>query len=119
MCGKYDYSVVNIQRALVSSSRIVEYHDFIRFFSTTNLSSQHQIMSNDKYTSVEHRVVMNTREEPRVSSGIFFSPGKRGDSVFYGPLAELVSSEDPVQELYHVRALWGLLLSRPCEQSST
>ena len=113
MCGKYDYSVVNIQRALVSSSRIVEYHDFIRFFSTTNLSSQHQIMSNDKYTSVEHRVVMNTREEPRVSSGIFVSPGKRGDSVFYGPLPELVSSENPPKyRNFTMSELYGAFFSR-------
>jgi isopenicillin N synthase-like dioxygenase len=52
-------------------------------------------MSNDKYPSVEHRVTMNTREEPRVSIAIFFSPGKRGDSIFYGPLPGLVSSENP------------------------
>lgn len=51
-------------------------------------------MSNDEYPSVEHRVTMNTREEPRVSIAIFFSPGKRGDSV-YGPLPGLVSSENP------------------------
>lgn len=52
-------------------------------------------MSNDKYKSVEHRVVMNSHEEARVSSAIFYNPGKRGDSVFYGPLPELVTSENP------------------------
>ncbi|VAI72738.1 unnamed protein product [Triticum turgidum subsp. durum] len=56
-----------------------------------------QIMSNDKYTSVDHRVVMNSREEARVSIAVFFNPGKRGDSVFYGPLPELVSSENPAK----------------------
>ncbi|XP_062228621.1 1-aminocyclopropane-1-carboxylate oxidase homolog 4-like [Phragmites australis] len=60
-----------------------------------NVGDLLQIMSNDKYKSVEHRVIMNTREEARVSIAIFFNPGKRGDSVFYGPLAELVSSENP------------------------
>ncbi|KAJ1282249.1 hypothetical protein BS78_03G037400 [Paspalum vaginatum] len=60
-----------------------------------NVGDLLQIMSNEKYTSVEHRVVMNTQEEPRVSIAVFFSPGKRGDSVFYGPLPELVSSENP------------------------
>jgi isopenicillin N synthase-like dioxygenase len=50
-------------------------------------------MSNDEYKSVDHRVIMNTREEARVSIAIFFNPGKRGDNVFYGPLPELVSSD--------------------------
>jgi len=52
-------------------------------------------MSNDKYKSVDHRVIMNTREEARVSIAIFFNPGKRGDTIFYGPLPELVSSDSP------------------------
>lgn len=60
-----------------------------------NVGDLLQIMSNDKYKSVEHRVVMNSHEEARVSVGIFFNPGKRGDSIFYGPLPELVSSESP------------------------
>jgi isopenicillin N synthase-like dioxygenase len=51
-------------------------------------------MSNDQYTSVDHRVVMNTSEEARVSIAVFFNPGKRGDSIFYGPIPELVSSEN-------------------------
>ena len=52
-------------------------------------------MSNDTYKSVDHRVIMNTREEARVSIAIFFNPGKRGDTIFYGPLPELVSSDSP------------------------
>ncbi|KAK3132107.1 hypothetical protein QOZ80_6AG0515900 [Eleusine coracana subsp. coracana] len=62
-----------------------------------NVGDLLQIMSNDKYTSVEHRVVMNTCEEARVSIAVFFNPGKRGDSIFYGPLSELVSSENPAK----------------------
>ena len=52
-------------------------------------------MSNDKYKSVEHRVVMNSRDEARVSVAVFFNPGKRGETIFYGPLPEVVSSENP------------------------
>ncbi|KAK3128878.1 hypothetical protein QOZ80_6BG0467610 [Eleusine coracana subsp. coracana] len=62
-----------------------------------NVGDLLQIMSNDKYTSVEHRVVMNTCDEARVSIAVFFNPGKRGDSIFYGPLPELVSSENPAK----------------------
>jgi isopenicillin N synthase-like dioxygenase len=54
-------------------------------------------MSNDKYTSADHRVVMNTSEEARVSIAVFFNPAKRGDSIFYGPIPELVSSENPAK----------------------
>ncbi|EAZ36518.1 hypothetical protein OsJ_20854 [Oryza sativa Japonica Group] len=60
-----------------------------------NVGDLLQIMSNDKYKSVEHRVVMKSHEEARVSSAIFYNPGKRGDSVFYGPLPDLISSGNP------------------------
>ncbi|XP_048533476.1 1-aminocyclopropane-1-carboxylate oxidase homolog 4-like isoform X1 [Triticum urartu] len=60
-----------------------------------NVGDLLQIMSNDKYKSVEHRVVMNSGEEARVSLAVFFNPGKRGESVLYGPLPELVSTENP------------------------
>ncbi|WVZ81721.1 hypothetical protein U9M48_029065 [Paspalum notatum var. saurae] len=58
-----------------------------------NVGDLLQIMSNGKYKSVDHRVIMTTRKEARVSIAIFFNPGKRGDSDFYGPLPELVSSD--------------------------
>uniref|UniRef100_A0ACD5ZR95 Uncharacterized protein n=1 Tax=Avena sativa TaxID=4498 RepID=A0ACD5ZR95_AVESA len=60
-----------------------------------NVGDLLQMMSNDTYKSVEHRVVMNSREEARVSVAVFYNPGKRGESVFYGPLPGLVSSENP------------------------
>ena len=59
-----------------------------------NVGDLLQMMSNDEDKSVEHRVVMNTQEEARVSIALFFNPGKRGDSDFYGPLPELVSPEN-------------------------
>ncbi|VAI84899.1 unnamed protein product [Triticum turgidum subsp. durum] len=66
-------------------------HTYIRVYT----GGKCLIMSNDKYTSVDHRVVMNSCEEARVSIAVFFNPGKRGDSVFYGPLPDLVSEENP------------------------
>lgn len=56
-----------------------------------------QIMSNDEYKSVEHRVLDNPHQEARVSIATFFNPGKRGESVFYGPLPELVSPVKPAR----------------------
>lgn len=52
-----------------------------------------QIMSNDEYKSVEHRVSANTGQEPRVSIAVFFNPSDR-ESLF-GPLPELLSPEKP------------------------
>uniref|UniRef100_A0A0E0LA29 Fe2OG dioxygenase domain-containing protein n=1 Tax=Oryza punctata TaxID=4537 RepID=A0A0E0LA29_ORYPU len=53
-----------------------------------NVGDLLQMMSNDNYKSVEHRVVMNSHEEARVSSAIFYNPGKRGILLclsFWGP----------------------------------
>ncbi|CAL5430604.1 unnamed protein product [Camellia sinensis] len=52
-----------------------------------------QIMSNDEYRSVEHRVLANPHEEPRVSIAVFFNSSNR--ERLYGPLPELVSPEKP------------------------
>ena len=51
------------------------------------------MISNEEYKSVEHRVLANTNNEPRVSVAVFLNPGDR-DGV-YGPLPELVSPEKP------------------------
>ncbi|CAK9172266.1 unnamed protein product, partial [Ilex paraguariensis] len=51
------------------------------------------MMSNDKYKSVEHRVLANPHREPRVSVPVFFTSSKTEDS--YEPLPELVSSKKP------------------------
>lgn len=60
-----------------------------------NVGDLMQIMSNDEYKSVEHRVLANSNQEPRVSIATFFNPGDRADSKFYGPLPELVSTDKP------------------------
>ncbi|KAL7000886.1 hypothetical protein U1Q18_002038 [Sarracenia purpurea var. burkii] len=58
-----------------------------------NIGDILQIISNDEYKSVEHRVLANPLREPRVSVAIFFNPGNRESS--YGPLPELVLPEKP------------------------
>ncbi|XP_072981137.1 1-aminocyclopropane-1-carboxylate oxidase homolog 4-like [Typha angustifolia] len=60
-----------------------------------NVGDLLQLITNDEYKSVEHRVVANSRQEARVSIAVFFNPGKRGDSDLYGPLPELISPEKP------------------------
>ncbi|GLT95092.1 hypothetical protein SLE2022_127970 [Rubroshorea leprosula] len=60
-----------------------------------NIADVLQIMSNDEYKNVEHRVLANAFPEPRVSVAVFFnaSPGAREE--LYGPFPELVSQEKP------------------------
>ena len=57
-----------------------------------------QVVSNDEYTSVEHRVVIKSAQEPRVSIALFFNPVKHGETDFvFGPLPELVTEEKPAR----------------------
>lgn len=52
-----------------------------------------QIMSNDEYKSVDHRVLANPSREPRVSIGVFCNPSNRENQ--FGPFPELVSTDKP------------------------
>ncbi|KAH9794563.1 1-aminocyclopropane-1-carboxylate oxidase [Citrus sinensis] len=60
-----------------------------------NIGDILQIMSNDEYISVEHRVLANSSLEPRISIAVFFNPSER-DSL-YGPFPELISPEKPAR----------------------
>ncbi|XXG51165.1 hypothetical protein AAC387_Pa02g4998 [Persea americana] len=55
-----------------------------------NIGDLLQMMSNDEYKSVDHRVLANPFREPRISIGVFFNPCKRGDADYFGPLPELL-----------------------------
>ncbi|WRX14732.1 Non-hem dioxygenase N-terminal domain - like 6 [Theobroma cacao] len=52
-----------------------------------------EILSNDEYTSVEHRVLANPSHEPRVSVAVFFNASAR--DALYGPFPELTSAGKP------------------------
>ncbi|CAK9172267.1 unnamed protein product [Ilex paraguariensis] len=58
-----------------------------------NIGDMLQMISNDEYKSVEHRVLANPNRKPRVSVPVFFTSSMIEDS--YEPLLELVSSEKP------------------------
>ncbi|KAI9159844.1 hypothetical protein LWI28_002429 [Acer negundo] len=58
-----------------------------------NIGDLLQILSNDEYKSVEHRVLANSFSEPRISIAVFFST-IYGNNL-YGPFPELVSQEKP------------------------
>ncbi|CAI9118215.1 OLC1v1019750C1 [Oldenlandia corymbosa var. corymbosa] len=58
-----------------------------------NIADLLQIVSNDKYKSVEHRVIAN-HNGPRISAACFFV-GNPDPTYAYGPIKELISEESP------------------------
>ncbi|CAN0916533.1 1-aminocyclopropane-1-carboxylate oxidase homolog 1, partial [Linum grandiflorum] len=52
------------------------------------------LLSNDKFRSVEHRILAN-KEGPRISAASFFTTGYSENSKLYGPIEEILSEEDP------------------------
>ncbi|XVE81799.1 hypothetical protein DITRI_Ditri15bG0095000 [Diplodiscus trichospermus] len=59
-----------------------------------NIGDLLQLISNDRFTSVEHRVVTNS-VSPRISVASFFTTALLPDSKLYGPIKELLSEENP------------------------
>ncbi|KAH0720445.1 hypothetical protein KY284_005475 [Solanum tuberosum] len=52
------------------------------------------LISNDKYISVEHRVLAN-KVGPRVSVPCFFGTDSMSSSKLYGPISEVLSEDNP------------------------
>ncbi|CAI8583867.1 unnamed protein product [Vicia faba] len=59
-----------------------------------NVGDLLQLITNDRFKSVEHRVLAN-RVGPRISVACFFSTGVRSSSKLYGPMKELLSEDNP------------------------
>ncbi|MCD7457968.1 hypothetical protein HAX54_036715 [Datura stramonium] len=57
-----------------------------------NIGDILQLISNDKYKSIEHRVLAN-KIGPRISVASFFSTGPLASSRIYGPIEELLSKK--------------------------
>ncbi|KAF9612132.1 hypothetical protein IFM89_038315 [Coptis chinensis] len=60
-----------------------------------NIGDLLQLISNDKYRSVEHRVLANKTGGPRISVAFFFSTVSEATEKRYGPIKELLSDENP------------------------
>ncbi|MQM11880.1 hypothetical protein Taro_044791 [Colocasia esculenta] len=59
-----------------------------------NIGDLLQLISNDKFQSVEHRVLAN-RVGPRMSAACFFAALNPPSTRIYGPIKELLSSDSP------------------------
>ncbi|KAA8543352.1 hypothetical protein F0562_021153 [Nyssa sinensis] len=59
-----------------------------------NLGDLMQLITNDKFKSVEHRVLAQA-VGPRISAACFFNPSSKNASMPYGPIKELLSGENP------------------------
>ncbi|KFK31257.1 hypothetical protein AALP_AA6G088800 [Arabis alpina] len=59
-----------------------------------NLGDLLQLITNDQFVSVDHRVLANRGEEPRISIASFFMHTIPNEQV-YGPIKELLSEENP------------------------
>ncbi|KAK7279973.1 hypothetical protein RJT34_25035 [Clitoria ternatea] len=59
-----------------------------------NVGDLLQLITNDNFKSVEHRVVAN-HVGPRISVACFFCTGRRASSKLYGPIKELLSENNP------------------------
>ncbi|CAO2208344.1 unnamed protein product [Urochloa humidicola] len=60
-----------------------------------NIGDVLKVVSNNELKSVEHRVVIKSTQDARVSIALFFNPAKRDKSDLFGPLPELVTPEKP------------------------
>ncbi|XP_059275964.1 1-aminocyclopropane-1-carboxylate oxidase homolog [Lycium ferocissimum] len=59
-----------------------------------NIGDLLQLISNDKYISVQHRALAN-KVGPRISVASFFGIGPLPSSKLYGPITELLSEDNP------------------------
>lgn len=59
-----------------------------------NVGDLLQLISNDRFKSVQHRVLAN-QEGPRVSVACFFSTSLMPSTKLYGPIKELLSEDNP------------------------
>lgn len=61
-----------------------------------NIGDFLQLVTNDKFISVQHRVLAN-KAGPRISVASFFSTSMHPNPTVYGPMKEILSEENPAK----------------------
>ncbi|PON62597.1 Oxoglutarate/iron-dependent dioxygenase [Parasponia andersonii] len=83
-----------------------------------NIGDLMQIITNDRFKSVEHRVLAG-RAGPRISAACFFYPSTANNFKPYGPIKELLSeTSPPLYREVHYKEYTSLYVSKGLDGSS-
>ncbi|KAI4318128.1 hypothetical protein L6164_025934 [Bauhinia variegata] len=95
---------------------VINIGDFLQLTKQFSTFHEFQLITNDKFKSVEHRVLANLKG-PRISVASFFCTGLKSFSKPYGPIKELLSEDNPPKykeitiagyvAFYHAKGLDG------------
>lgn len=91
---------------------------FVQGALVINIGAFIQLISNEKFKSVEHRVLVG-RVGPRVSVACLFYPSTKNRSKPYEPPKELLSDQPPIYRATHVDEFMSYFRSKGLDGNST